>query len=41
VAAAISLVIALVMTGVAASWRISPDDLRLAAAFSCSPLPAR
>jgi multiple antibiotic resistance protein len=30
VATAISLVIALVMTGVAASWRVSPDDLRLA-----------
>ncbi|HVC59344.1 MAG TPA: MarC family protein [Acetobacteraceae bacterium] len=29
-ATAISLVIALVMTGVAASWRVSPDDLRLA-----------
>jgi multiple antibiotic resistance protein len=30
VATAISLLIALVMTGVAASWRISADDLRLA-----------
>ena len=30
VATAVSLVIALVMTGVAASWRVSPDDLRLA-----------
>jgi multiple antibiotic resistance protein len=30
VATAVSLLIALVMTGVAASWRISADDLRLA-----------
>jgi small neutral amino acid transporter SnatA (MarC family) len=30
VATAVSLVIALVMTGVAASWRVSPDDLRIA-----------
>jgi multiple antibiotic resistance protein len=30
VAAAVSLVIALVMTGIAASWRVSPDDLRIA-----------
>ncbi len=30
VATVVSLVIALVMTGVAAAWRISPDDLRLA-----------
>jgi len=30
VATAVSIVIALVMTGVAASWRVSPDDLRLA-----------
>ncbi len=29
-ATAISLIIALVMTGVAASWRVSSDDLRLA-----------
>jgi len=29
-ATAVSLVIALVMTGVAASWRVSPEDLRLA-----------
>ncbi len=29
-ATAVSLLIALVMTGVAASWRVSPDDLRLA-----------
>jgi multiple antibiotic resistance protein len=30
VATAVSLLIALVMTGVAASWRVSADDLRLA-----------
>jgi multiple antibiotic resistance protein len=30
VATAVSLLIALVMTGVAAPWRISPDDVRLA-----------
>jgi multiple antibiotic resistance protein len=30
VATAVSLLIAFVMTGVAASWRVSPDDLRLA-----------
>ncbi len=30
VATAVSIVIALVMTGVAASWRVSPDDLRIA-----------
>ncbi len=30
VATAVSLLIALVMTGVAASWRVSSDDLRLA-----------
>jgi multiple antibiotic resistance protein len=30
VATAVSLLIALVMTGLAASWRISPDDVRLA-----------
>jgi multiple antibiotic resistance protein len=30
VATAVCLLIALVMTGVAASWRVSPDDLRLA-----------
>jgi multiple antibiotic resistance protein len=30
VATVVSLLIALVMTGVAASWRVSPDDLRLA-----------
>src|SRR5277367_797694 len=30
VATAVSLLIALVMTGVAASWRVSPDDLRIA-----------
>jgi multiple antibiotic resistance protein len=29
-ATAVSLVIALAMTGVAASWRVSPEDLRLA-----------
>ena len=29
-ATAVSLLIALVMTGVAASWRVSPEDLRLA-----------
>jgi multiple antibiotic resistance protein len=29
-ATAIALVVALVMTEVAASWRISPDDLRIA-----------
>src|SRR5271170_2499635 len=30
VATAVSLLIAFVMTGVAASWRVSPDDIRLA-----------
>ena len=30
VATAVALVVALVMTEVAASWRISPDDLRIA-----------
>jgi multiple antibiotic resistance protein len=30
IATAISLLIALVITGVAASWRVSSDDLRLA-----------
>jgi multiple antibiotic resistance protein len=30
VATAVALLIALVMTGVAASWRVSPDDLRIA-----------
>jgi multiple antibiotic resistance protein len=30
VATAVSIVIAVVMTGIAASWRVSPDDLRIA-----------
>jgi multiple antibiotic resistance protein len=30
VATAVSIVIAVVMTGLAASWRVSPDDLRIA-----------